>query len=92
VARARARPKVGVAIGKVAAIQSLVNALGCNKVLAPAFYFYRRSLICIDEKQQHSNNEFFFIGIHPSCLAYRLAIFGICTIVLSRKRLSVARG
>jgi hypothetical protein len=35
----------------------------------------------IELRRKHSNNEFFFIGFYPSCLARGLANFGICTIV-----------
>jgi len=36
------------ATSEAAAIQSFANVLGFNKVLAPAFYFYRRPSIDID--------------------------------------------
>lgn len=48
VAEAGRRAKVTTATSEAAAIQSFANVLGFNKVLAPAFYFYRRPSICID--------------------------------------------
>jgi hypothetical protein len=47
-AEAGGRAKVTTATSEAAAIQSFVNVLGFNKVLAPAFYFYRRPSIYID--------------------------------------------
>jgi hypothetical protein len=67
VAKAEGRAEDATASEKAAAIQSFVIVRGCNKVLAPAFYF--------------SNNEFFFIGFHQSCFARGLANFSVCTTV-----------
>jgi hypothetical protein len=47
-ARAWQRGEVTTVASEAAAIQSFANVLGFNKVLAPAFYFYRRPSICID--------------------------------------------
>ena len=48
VAEAGERAKVTTATSEAAAIQSFAYVLGFNKVLAPAFYFYRRPSIDID--------------------------------------------
>jgi hypothetical protein len=48
VAEAGERAEVTTATAEAAAIQSFANVLGLNKVLAPAFYFYRRPSIYID--------------------------------------------
>jgi hypothetical protein len=48
VTEAGERAKVTTATSEAAAIQSFANVLGFNKVLAPAFYFYRRPSIDID--------------------------------------------
>jgi hypothetical protein len=68
-AEAGRRAKVTAATSKAAAIQSFVNVLGFNKVLAPAFNFLSPSFDLHRLKQQNSNNEFFFIGFHQSCSA-----------------------
>jgi hypothetical protein len=47
-AEAGQRAKATTATSEAAAIQSFANVLGFNKVLAPAFYFYRRPSIYID--------------------------------------------
>jgi hypothetical protein len=48
VVKAEGRAKVTTATSEAAAIQSFANVRGFNKVLAPAFYFYRRPSIDID--------------------------------------------
>jgi hypothetical protein len=69
VAEAGERATVTTATSEAAAIQSFVNVLGFNKVLAPAFLFLSPSIDLHRLKQQNSNNEFFFIGFHQSCSA-----------------------
>ena len=47
-AEAGQRAKATTATSEAAAIQSFAYVWGYNKVLAPAFYFYRRPSIDID--------------------------------------------